>query len=244
MKCPNCTQENPPTTTRCDCGYDFTSGRISVTAKPAPVSSGVQTGATRLEETRIVISDINMRFGSMVVFMVKWAFAAIPAFIVILGITFAGLVLLSLLGGSAALFQHKASSLSLAKPSPGSSPVAETKAPLELVSWDYSFHQGQYSQNYYAITLTLKNNAPKDIKLIDASVRFSDLLGNQVFGIKVSPDRLISAGESVNDNGEYSVNQFIAEQARMAQMKKEDIKATLIVRKLVFADNTVGEYSP
>jgi len=28
----------------------------------------------------------------------------------------------------------------------------------------------------------------------------------------------------------------------MAQMKKEDIKATLVVQKLVFADNSAGEY--
>jgi hypothetical protein len=216
---------------------------MSTVAKPPPASAAVQTSATRFEETRIVISDINMRFGSMVVFMVKWAFAAIPALIIIFGITFVSLTLLGLLGGSAALFGHKTSPLSLAKPPPAASPAAE-KAPLELVSWDYSLHQGEYSQNYYAITLALKNNAPKDIKLIDASVLFSDLLGNQVYGIKVSPDHLIPAGKVISDKGQYSVNQFIAEQARMAQMKKEDIKATLIVRKLVFADNSVGEYSP
>jgi hypothetical protein len=34
------------------------------------------------------------------------------------------------------------------------------------------------------------------------------------------------------------------EQARLAQMKKEDIKATLVVQKLVFTDNSIGEYSP
>jgi len=55
-----------------------------------------------------VISDIKMRFGSMVVFMVKWAFAAIPAIIIVFGVVFLVLsILLGLLGGSAALFQHK-----------------------------------------------------------------------------------------------------------------------------------------
>lgn len=34
-------------------------------------------------ETRVVITDINMRFSSMIIFMVKWAFAAIPAIIII-----------------------------------------------------------------------------------------------------------------------------------------------------------------
>jgi hypothetical protein len=34
------------------------------------------------------------------------------------------------------------------------------------------------------------------------------------------------------------------EQARLAQMKKEDVKATLVVSKLVFTDNSIGEYAP
>lgn len=41
-------------------------------------------------QTKVVISDIKMPFWSMVVFMVKWAIAAIPAIFIlslILGIT-------------------------------------------------------------------------------------------------------------------------------------------------------------
>jgi hypothetical protein len=109
MKCPNCKLENPPDAMWCDCGYDFTTGRARVLAKSPAVPAVVQPNATRLGDTRVVIADINMRFGSMVLFMVKWAFAAIPAFIIIFGIMFIILsVLLGLLGGSAAaLFQHR-----------------------------------------------------------------------------------------------------------------------------------------
>lgn len=35
------------------------------------------------EETRVTVSDIDMRFMSMVMFMVKWAFATIPALLII-----------------------------------------------------------------------------------------------------------------------------------------------------------------
>jgi hypothetical protein len=128
---------------------------------------------------------------------------------------------------------EKASPLSLSKPPP--SPQA--KSPLELVSWS-----GEYSQHFYTITLNLKNNADKDIKLIDASVYFYDLQENQVFGIKVNPERSIPAGQVIAEKGDYTVNEFSPEQVRMAQMKKEDIKATLVVQKLVFADNSTGEY--
>lgn len=132
---------------------------------------------------------------------------------------------------------EKASPLSPAKPPPTPTPAAQTKSPLELVSWG-----GEYSQHFYTITLNLKNNADKDIKLIEASVYFYDLQENQVFGIKVNPERSIPAGQVIAEKGDYSVNEFSPEQVRMAQMKKEDIKATLVVQKLVFADNSAGEY--
>jgi len=99
---------------------------------------------------------------------------------------------------------EKASPLSLftaASPSP----AVETKAPLEVVSWDAHLGRGEYSQYHYTITLTLKNNSDKDIKLIDASVQFSDLLGSQIYAIKVAPDHLIPAGKAVTEKGDYSV---------------------------------------
>jgi len=34
----------------------------------------------------VVVTDIRMPFGSMVVFMVKWAIAAIPALVILTGI--------------------------------------------------------------------------------------------------------------------------------------------------------------
>ena len=51
------------------------------------------------EETQVVVTDIQMPFISMVVFMVKWALAAIPAFL-ILGCILAGLFLLVGMAGS------------------------------------------------------------------------------------------------------------------------------------------------
>lgn len=38
----------------------------------------------KAKPAEVVIVDIRMPFGSMVVFMIKWAFAAIPAVIAIL----------------------------------------------------------------------------------------------------------------------------------------------------------------
>lgn len=139
---------------------------------------------------------------------------------------------------------EKASPLSSLLGAAAPTPAVPTKSPLELVSWEAHLDRGQYSDYHYTITLTLKNNSDKDIKLIDATVQFADLLGSHMYGIKVNPDQLLPAGKSTTSTGEYSVNQFMPEQARLAQMKKEDVKATLVVSKLVFTDNSIGQYAP
>jgi hypothetical protein len=68
---------------------------------------------------------------------------------------------------------------------------------------------------------------------------FSDLLDEPVYGIKVGPDVDIPARKTHIDEGRYSINRFINAQSRMMTMKKADIKAKLVVHRIVFSDNTV-----
>lgn len=119
----------------------------------------------------------------------------------------------------------------------------DTAAPLELASWDYRVEKGDHGSNY-TITLNLKNNSSKDIKLIEGGVIFRDLLGAKLYSIKITPDLAIGASKILTDKGSYRINQFINEQARMAGMKKSDISATIMISKLVFSDNTVVDYNP
>ena len=51
-----------------------------------------------LKETQVVVTDIQMSFFSMVVFMVKWALAAIPAFLILGGIISGLIVLIGMAG--------------------------------------------------------------------------------------------------------------------------------------------------
>ena len=66
-----------------ECGIEVTIP--NKTREPVPSSSAVDrrktTAANRPEA--VVITDIKMPFGSMIVFMVKWALAAIPALILL-----------------------------------------------------------------------------------------------------------------------------------------------------------------
>src|SRR5881396_2302385 len=88
---------------------------------------------------------------------------------------------------------EKASPLSSLLNAASPTPAVETKSPLELVSWDAKLSRGEYSDYNYKITITLKNNSDKDIKLIDATVQFGDLVGSHIYGIKITPDHLIPA---------------------------------------------------
>ena len=139
---------------------------------------------------------------------------------------------------------EKASPLSSPLNAVSPTPALVTKSPLELVAWDTHLVRGEDSYDKYDISLTLKNNSDKDIKFIDATVQFADLLRSHIYDIKVNPDHLIPAGQSITDTGQYPINQLMPEQARLGQMKKEDVKATLVVSKLVFTDNSIGEYAP
>jgi YesN/AraC family two-component response regulator len=48
------------------------------------------------ESQHVVVTDIRMPFLSMVVFMIKWAVASIPAFIIL---SIIGFILMMLVGG-------------------------------------------------------------------------------------------------------------------------------------------------
>lgn len=53
-----------------------------------------------MEKQEVVVTDIQMPFGSMVVFMVKWAIAAIPAAIILFVLFWVLVGILAALGGS------------------------------------------------------------------------------------------------------------------------------------------------
>jgi hypothetical protein len=138
----------------------------------------------------------------------------------------------------------KAALVSLAKPSPN--PVvdqqadADADAPLELVSWSYHFQQGHYSfEHKHCFSYVLKNRSNKSIKLVEGTLRFTDLPGEQLILLRVMPDVHYPANTSTSATGIWDYNQFDGEQARLTSMNHDDIKATLIIQKVLFLDGTV-----
>ena len=98
MQCPNCNNTNiQADATECgECGYVFKGYEESTPA-------GVTGIASKSNNQNVTITDIKMPFGSMVEFMVKWAIASIPAFIILVLI---GFLVAGILGvGAVSLFK-------------------------------------------------------------------------------------------------------------------------------------------
>ena len=125
----------------------------------------------------------------------------------------------------------------------GNARLDSGKSPLVLDDWSFSHQTGEFNQSYYNITLQLKNNSKKTIKLIEGSVQFYDLLDEHLYGIKVTPDMMIGSGDVRTESGQYRLNQFMNKHHRMKNMDKADIKAKLMVERIVFTDNTVLKVS-
>lgn len=155
MRCPKCkyeptSEEQSSSKGQCpSCGIFYEKYIAQLKAKlngdppvdiPAPAKVWRHKPASAVigDSQPVVVVDIQMRFWSMVVFMVKWAFAAIPALIIIgviitvLSGFFAGVVMSSFSGGS----NKSASTQSApAQVVPASTaPVAVKKAPDKSLS--------------------------------------------------------------------------------------------------------------
>lgn len=71
---------------------------INSTRRGTPSGAYLKAATKGLEGVQpVVVVDVHMRFGSMVMFMIKWAIASIPAFMILLAM---GWIAARVLGGA------------------------------------------------------------------------------------------------------------------------------------------------
>lgn len=118
--------------------------------------------------------------------------------------------------------------------------------PPKLVLKSWSYHSEAIKFNtYYAIDIELYNGFSKGIKEIDATIEFRNLLGGLIYSVPVTTDTPIPAGVAITDKGgrDRDNRRLLAENHQLRKMRPEDINAELIVRKIVFDDNSVYSHS-
>jgi hypothetical protein len=83
LACPSCGLFNPSSAERCDCGVPLNrSPEIKKKQSSPALAASLPVPPIQLQP--VTVTNINMPFWSMVIFMVKWAIAAIPALLILL----------------------------------------------------------------------------------------------------------------------------------------------------------------
>lgn len=107
---------------------------------------------------------------------------------------------------------------------------------ITLVRWYFRAVQIKYN-TYYAIDIELKNGFDKNITEIDARVDFKDSLGDHFYSTTITPGIDIPAGQTLTDEAKEDNQRLVGKDHQMRSTN--NIQAELMVRRIVFADNTV-----
>jgi len=123
-------------------------------------------------------------------------------------------------------------------PSPSNYAATLSTSKLLLKSWSLRPQQVKF-EDYYALDIELLNNFDKAIREIDARVNFKNLLGGHLYSINLSPDSNIPAGGTLLDQGGRNSSRLLSHWHQMIKVNPQDVRAELIVKKIVFSDNSV-----
>jgi hypothetical protein len=135
----------------------------------------------------------------------------------------------------------KAQSAPKPAPNPNAAAPPQGAPQLRLLDWTAARKKGDFGETYL-ITYSLANDYKQAVKLVDGEVAFSDLLGETVYTIRLTKDVTIAAGGIAVESGQYPINQFLPREERLGQLAKADVAAKLILRAVVFTDNTIAKF--
>lgn len=264
MKCPKCQHEptmsdmkvSPGTCPNCGVIYEKyiqalkRQAAISIQQQkkptvepPAPSAAAPSTG----QPQQVVITDIRMNFLSMVVFMVKWALAAIPAMIIIFLIV--GMMSAVLTGLAAGFFSGGSkSSASQSRPSnyqsaPDKSPSTQP-ADQPLISAylaDKGFDDDQY-QPRNTLKIKFENNSGKDIVAFEGVVTLKDLLGNTITKSRVTDNTPQWSDGSYFWSGSIKYNRFNKDDNDLKNTPITSLRMTFDLKKVLYEDGEIVEF--
>ncbi|MDD2817124.1 MAG: hypothetical protein PHP00_15565 [Thiotrichaceae bacterium] len=123
-------------------------------------------------------------------------------------------------------------------PTPSKYVASPSSSLLSLKSWSLRPQQVKF-ETYYALDVELLNNFDKEIKEVDALVNFKNLLGGHLYSIQLNHDSHIPAGGTLLDQGGRDNSRLLSQWHQMTKVTPQDVKAELVVKKIVFSDNSI-----
>lgn len=217
--------------------------KVAPPEKAAPYKPAVQ----KHDAQPVVVVDIQMRFWSMVVFMVKWAFAAIPALIIIAVIitiiSMFSVGFISGLSSGSKVSSHTDSSVD----SVCSWSKVEAKTPVaqpELISaalLDKGFATENYRESN-TLKISFENKSGRDVRAFEGFAVLSDLLGNQIKRVKLSDNDPRWEGNKLLWAGSIQYNQFMQDDIRLKDTSFDSLKMSFELKKILYADGELQEF--
>lgn len=214
--------------------------------KAATYKPSVQT----TDAQPVVVVDIQMRFWSMVVFMVKWAFAAIPALIIIgLIITVLAMFLKGFvtgLGSSPKVSSYPTSINSglESRDNTKKQPFASKPVQVDLISavlLDKGFSDARF-QKSNTFKISFENKTGRQVRAFEGIVVLSDLLGNVITRVKLSENEPNWVADKLLWSGSTDYNQFMSADQELKNASIDSLKMKFEIKKILYVDGELQEF--
>lgn len=128
---------------------------------------------------------------------------------------------------------------------PASRPKEPAPMSVELI--EKGFHESNYKMHDYTEAVTFavsfSNRSNKAIRAFDGILTFNDLLDNEILGAKVAINEPVAVNSSLRWDGQLDYNQFMASHRRLRDEDQSNLRIRFNVRKILFSDGTVQNYS-
>lgn len=90
------------------------------------------------------------------------------------------------------------------------------------------------SEGNVEITLRVRSNAPKQIRMLQGLAYFYDALDEPIGALPVGPDAIIPAGGEYTEHRTWSDHLF----GRLLKLRKQDVKTATCVKAVLYEDGT------
>ncbi|WP_165674672.1 hypothetical protein [Metapseudomonas otitidis] len=266
MQCPKCNyeptlsevQRSPNDCVSCGINYEGHARHMAelaekkkaeaqLSASIAKAPPAIRNAITKYPGAQpVVVVDINMSFWSMVMFMVKWVFATIPAAIIIVVIVYGGISIFGLVGNALDTSHYQTGSTQPTTSSGGYTvDPPKPSVPAQVVSAALigkGFDEGEFGNDKITISILFKNDGSKDIRAFDGVFEFTDLLGNVILRSNVRVNEALSAGQSLSWDGSIDYNEFIASNRNLRNETQENVRLNFKLGKVLYSDGSKEEY--
>lgn len=125
-------------------------------------------------------------------------------------------------------------------------PKKERQSPFSVQLLRKGFMESNFQagipEDAIIFSVAFQNKTGKDIRAFDGRLTFMDLLDNTILGAKLAINDPVSAGSTMEWDGQLDFNQFIDRHQRLRSADQQNLKIAFEVKKILFTDGTVEEF--